>query len=230
MTALYSPSPAFEEAVSYLSNASSLAQVSNTIRLELYGIFKVLTVAPSPNTNRPSLFDLSGRAKWDAWKLAAETYEGHPSKAELRYLDIARSLGWKEGAHRDAETDDAEETEEHAERPGGGGTGMGVSVSVISPPQADDEAATGLHGCAMRDDVAATSAYLQNAEGLDIDGRDEYGYTALHLAADRGNVATVGLLLKHGADKTLKDTDGYTAAELAAIAQRPDIVALLERT
>ena len=30
------------------------------------------------------------------------------------------------------------------------------------------------------------------------------GYTALHLAADRGNIATVELLLKHGADKTLK--------------------------
>ena len=29
---------------------------------------------------------------------------------------------------------------------------------------------------------------------------------------------------------TWQDTDGYTAADLAAIAQRPDIVALLERT
>jgi ankyrin repeat protein len=76
------------------------------------------------------------------------------------------------------------------------------------------------------------------------------GYTALHLAADRGNTATVELLLKHGADKTLKvstlpavyiaciisifftkkDADGYTAADLAGIAQRPDIVALLDST
>jgi len=204
MTTLYSPSPAFEEAVSYLSNASSLAQVSNSIKLELYGLFKVLTVAPSPNTNRPPFFDISGRAKWDAWNLAAETYEERPSEAEYRYLEIARSLGWKEGAHPDAATNDSEETEEEAERPGGGGTGMGVSVSVISSPQADDEVATGLHGYAMRDDVTATSAYLQNTEGLDIDGRDEYGYTALHLATDRGNVATIELLLKHGADKTLK--------------------------
>ncbi len=30
------------------------------------------------------------------------------------------------------------------------------------------------------------------------------GYTALHLAADRGNAATVEFLLKQGADKTLK--------------------------
>ncbi|KAF8481274.1 ankyrin [Russula ochroleuca] len=221
MTVLYSPSPAFAEAVSYLSNASSLAQVSNSVKLELYGLFKFLTVAPSPNTSRPSFFDISGRAKWDAWKLAAETYEGRPSEAEHRYLDVARDLGWKEGAPA-AVTD---ETEERAER--GGGSGMGVSVSVISSPQ-QDEAATGLHACAMRGDVAATSAFLHAGEDLDIDALDEYGYTALHLAADRGNVDTVELLLKHGADKTVEDTDGYTAADLAAIAQRPDIVALLE--
>jgi len=180
-------------------------------------------VAPSPNTNRPSFFDISGRAKWDAWKLAAETYEGRPSEAELRYLEIARSLGWKEWCS----TATMEQTEEPHER-SSGGTGMGVSVSVMSPP--DEQAPTGLHDYAMGDDVAATSAFLDASHDLDIDARDEYGYTALHLAADRGNVATVELLLKHDADRSLKDTDGYTAMDLAAIAQRPDIVALLERT
>jgi hypothetical protein len=99
--------------------------------------------------------------------LAAETYEGRPSEAEHRYLDVARDLGWKEGAPA-AVTD---ETEERAER--GGGSGMGVSVSVISSPQ-QDEAATGLHACAMRGDVAATSAFLHAGEDLDIDALDEY--------------------------------------------------------
>jgi len=223
MTAPYSPSPAFSKAASYLSNAPSLAQVPNSVKLELYALFKLLTVAPWPNTNRPSFFDMSGRAKWDAWKLASETYEGRPSEAEHRYLDIARDLGWKEGVPAEVTS----ETEGRAaER--GGGSGMGVFVSVMSSPQEDEDTANGLHGYAMRDDIAAMSAFLQTEEGLDIDARDEYGYTALHLAVDRGNVATLELLLEHGADKTLKDTDGYTAADLATIAQRPDIVALLE--
>lgn len=67
------------------------------------------------------------------------------------------------------------ETEERAatER-GGGGSGMGVSVSVMSPPQEDEETASGLHAYAMREDVAAMSAFLQAGEGLDIDARDEY--------------------------------------------------------
>ncbi|KAH9175454.1 ankyrin [Lactarius sanguifluus] len=222
----YSPSPAFEEAVAYLSNASSLTRVSNSVKLELYGLFKMLTVATSPNTSRPSFFDIAGRAKWDAWALAAQTFEGRPSEAEHRYLEIARSLGWKEGssAAGDDETEGGQE-----DGGGGGGSGMGISVSVMSPPTLDD--LSGLHGHAMRDDVAAVSAFLSSNEGgADINVRDEYGYTALHLAADRGNVAVVEFLLKQGADKTLKDTDGYTATDLATIAQQHDVVVLLERT
>ncbi|KAF8269332.1 ankyrin repeat-containing domain protein [Lactarius quietus] len=107
---------------------------------------------------------------------------------------------------------------------------MGVSVSVMSPPTLEDVGdSSRLHSYAMGDDVAALSAFLGANEGADIDVRDEYGYTALHLAADRGNAATVEFLLKQGADKTLKDTDGYTATDLATIAQQHDIVALLER-
>lgn len=229
----------FEEAVAYLSNASSsLTRVSNSVKLELYGLFKMLTVATSPDTSRPSFFDITGRTKWDAWMLAAQTYEGRPSEAEHRYLDIAQSLGWKEGsfaatsasADKTADDDD-DETEGQEERGNGGsGTGMGISVSVISPPILDDVGdSSGLHGYAMRDDVAAISALLRASEGADINVRDEYGYTALHLAADRGNVATVEFLLEQGADKTLKDTDGYTATDLATIAQQHDIVVSLER-
>jgi hypothetical protein len=65
-----------------------------------------------------------------------------------------------------------DETDEQAE--GGGGSGMGVSVSVISSPQLDEDAATGLHAYAIRDDVAAMSAFLRAGEGLDIDALDEY--------------------------------------------------------
>jgi acyl-CoA-binding protein len=143
--------------------------------VQLYGLFKLLTVAPSPNTTRPSFFDISGHTKWDAWKLASETYEGRPSEAERRYLDIARDLGWKEEGAPAAVTGETAVAEERV----GGGSGMGVSVSVMSsPPEEDeDEGASGLHAYAMRDDVAAMSAFLQaggEEGGLDIDARDEY--------------------------------------------------------
>lgn len=83
-------------------------------------------------------------------------------------MDVARDLGWKEGAPAPV----MDETEEQAER--SGGSGMGVSVSVISSPQEDEEAATGLHASAMKGDIAATSAFLHAGEDLDIDARDEY--------------------------------------------------------
>ena len=132
----------------------------------------MLTVAPSPNTSRPSFFDLTGRAKWDAWMQAAQTYEGRPSEAEHRYLDIARSLGWTEGSSAVTSAPVDEETEEGQDGGGGGGAGMGISVSVISPPTLSDS--SDLHGYAMRDDVAALSAFLSANEGTDIDVRDEY--------------------------------------------------------
>ena len=43
---------------------------------------------------------------------------------------------------------------------------------MSQPPE--DEQAVGLHGCAMGDDVAALSAFLQASQDLDIDARDEY--------------------------------------------------------
>lgn len=138
----------------------------------------MLTVATSPNTSRPSFFDIAGRAKWDAWTLAAQTYEGRPSEAEHRYLDIAQSLGWKEGASAATSAAAEDETEEEqGERGGGGGggSGMGISVSVISPPILDKvDDSPGLHGYAMGDDVAAISAFLSANEAVDINGRDEY--------------------------------------------------------
>ena len=150
----------------------------------------MLTVATSPNTSRPSFFDIAGRAKWDAWMLAAQTYEGRPSEAENRYLDIAQSLGWKEdssmatsAAAAAAADDETEEGQE--ERGSGGGSGMGISVSIISPPILDEVGdSSGLHGYAMRDDVAAISVFLSANEGADINVRDEYVslYPAFHRA------------------------------------------------
>ena len=73
------------------------------------------------------------------------------------------------------------------------------------------------------------------------------GYTPLHLACDRGNLAVVEVLLKHGADRNLKasrsfiyhsrvcahrhpmqDPDELTALELAETCGHEDIANLLK--
>ena len=42
----------------------------------------------------------------------------------------------------------------------------------------------------------------------------QYGYTPLHLAARNGRLEVVQLLLRHPADKELKDCDGKKPVEI----------------
>ncbi|KAA1468718.1 ankyrin [Dentipellis sp. KUC8613] len=232
----YSPSPAFNQAASYLSNASALAKVSNTVKLELYGLFKLVTVSPSPNTSRPSIFDMTGRAKWDAWAQASKDYEGRTSDAEKRYLDIARSLGWNDDtpAH-DASAATTSSHPAEAESSGdegsgrGSGGGMGVSVSVFAPPEsAEHTDSSELHSLVLKDTHTDLHAFLQANPDCEIDARDSFGYTPLHLASDRGHVAAVEMLVKKGADKSLKDPDDFTALELASLAGHEKVIPLLQ--
>lgn len=228
----YTPSPAFPTAASYLSNAPALSQVSNTVKLELYGLFKLITVSPSPNTSRPSFFDMTGRAKWDAWAQASQDYDGRLNDAEKRYLDIASSLGWKETESGESEGVPSAEQESRASessRPGGGGAGMGVSVSIIAPPALDKNEEGTVHGFAVQNDAQALSEFLEHNSNADLNAKDEFGYTPLHLACDRGNLPIVELLLAKGVDTSIKDPDDFEAVELARIAGHDDIVATLER-
>ena len=45
----------------------------------------------------------------------------------------------------------------------------------------------------------------------DVNARNEFGWTALMYAAEAGAAETVRILLKAGADASVKDTDGKTA-------------------
>lgn len=42
-------------------------KITNEQALEIYAFFKQATVG-NINTNRPGMFDLKGKYKWDAWK------------------------------------------------------------------------------------------------------------------------------------------------------------------
>jgi ankyrin repeat protein len=65
--------------------------------------------------------------------------------------------------------------------------------------------------------------------GADINGRDERGETALHLAALSHGAANVKALLALGADATVKNNEGLTAAEVAASFGDTAIAALLTK-
>ena len=142
-----------------------------------------MTVAPSPNTSRPSLFDFTGRAKWDVWATAGNTYKDGQA-AEERYKAIARQLGWEEGAaptqmpHASSDLDVNDEgvwdLEEGTSSGKAGGGGMGLAVSTMRAPPPGVDMAQSVHSLALCDDGDALSAFLAGHPEVDINEPDEY--------------------------------------------------------
>lgn len=61
---------------------------TNEELLDLYGWFKQATVGDC-NTDRPGMFDLKGKAKWDNWNaLKGKSKE----EAEAKYIEFANGL------------------------------------------------------------------------------------------------------------------------------------------
>ena len=60
----------FEDATARMASndiAEQVGALSNEDKLEFYGLFKQATVG-DVNTERPGMFDMKGKAKWDAWE------------------------------------------------------------------------------------------------------------------------------------------------------------------
>lgn len=70
---------------------------------------------------------------------------------------------------------------------------------------------------------------LLTAPALDATRRNEHGATALHYAADRGDLQSAQSLLQRGADADAKDVDGNTPQALAARNQHAALVALFQQ-
>ncbi|GAA5837910.1 hypothetical protein JCM11251_004696 [Rhodosporidiobolus azoricus] len=217
----------FNRAVQWV--ASSQAVTSNEAKLRLYALYKIATTSSAPSNARPGIFDFTGRAKWDAWASTGKRFErdedGGKETAMREYQEEAKQLGWREGEGEERE-DVAQEgdqpplKQEKQERM--------VAVSVLESDFVDEAPISKLHELAIDGDASALEAFLQGkSKSTNLNERDSYGYAALHLAVDRGNLAATKVLLSAGADKDLKDEDGNTPLDLARLAEQDDLVALL---
>ncbi|THH11118.1 hypothetical protein EW145_g861 [Phellinidium pouzarii] len=203
----------------------------------LYGLYKTLTVSPVPQKSRPSIFSITDRAKWDAWKSAGLAWRGNERDAEVRYIAIAESLGWSPASCAETAPSEApsrapftaEELlaeDSDYETPQSSGGSIGLTVSTLHAPEERDDKT--LHGLAISGDVLKLLALLETNPGTDVNTFDEYGFTALHLACDRGNTSIVEILLKRGANANVNDEDGLSPLDLAREANHEDVAALLE--
>lgn len=144
--------------------------------MQLYAAYKCVTAGIKPTTSRPSFFDMTGRAKWDAWDDLSKKLEDDVDPvqtAERLYVGQARSLGWDES--QETPSND-QEGAGRGSRSGGGGGGMGVSVSV---PAGTDNASVedSVHGFAINGNVGGLEALLDEQPAL-VNARDEFVSTS----------------------------------------------------
>lgn len=84
----------------------------------------------------------------------------------------------------------------------------------ISPTMLDSLGEAALHVVSSTRNEIIISMLLANTSKDEIDVRDQFQNTALHTAAYCGREDVMKLLVAHGADQTLKDFWGLTAAEI----------------
>ena len=149
--------------------------------IQLYGLFKTVSVGLSPTTSRPSIFDITGRAKWDAWSRIGKEYSDVEC-AEARYLELAKELGWdgteqssvpeaNKGKGKASEGDDEAiwDSEESSSKVSGG---LGFSVSTLAYTKEASERS--VHGFAVEDKTREIEELLARAPDLDLNGLDEH--------------------------------------------------------
>ncbi|NXE06583.1 ESPN protein, partial [Lophotis ruficrista] len=87
-----------------------------------------------------------------------------------------------------------------------------MSFTTVSLSERDAEGATAMHFAASRGHAKVLSWLLLHGGEITTDG---WGGTPLHDAAENGELECCQILVVNGADLSVRDQDGYTAADLA---------------
>ena len=182
-------------------------------RLRLYGLYKQSTCG-AVTAGRPYVWDVAGRAKWDAWNS-----HGAMKRADARgrYVALVAELSSNDGSNDGNDAAEAQAAQSIA--------GARVSTMACESSGDGDDDAPPLVRLAERGDVAGVRAALQG--GAAVDACDGDGRAALHWAADGGSVECCRILLEAGACVDARDGDGLTALHYAVICDRGDVVDLL---
>lgn len=175
--------------------------------------------------SRPSLFSMTARRKYDAWKQLTGTDR---SKAMEEYIAGVKdkdpewngeaSGSWARVSRMPAPADNEETNDSNnifldAVKGGCESTLSDmprIKEYVISH---FEDGMTGLHWACDRGHEEVAELLLQR--GALVNARDDAGQTAMHYAASCGHKQLVLLLLRHKADPSLTDDDGLTPKQVA---------------
>lgn len=153
----------------------------------------MVTVSRTPQGSKPSIFDMTGRAKWEAWskegkesELARESLED----VQNRYLALCGKYGWVPNTTQVANAKDM--TEQNSEEEGvhdidwdapedpknddrrHNGRAMGKSVSMLERKEENEPDLTTLHGLTVLGEAGKLRTLLDLDHEVDINEKDEY--------------------------------------------------------
>lgn len=205
----------------FTSACSFLPSVVNGISQEdllyLYGRYKQATSGPASESERPGIFDIKGRQKFNSWLNLGcmpreEAMQEYISK--LMSLDVgfdpfkkySNAFGIRPSTMA-ADSDSSEAEEE-----------SGMSEETIE-----------WFNAVKVGDLTKIENLLRINKDL-LRAKDDNQMAALHWAADRGNEQVVEFLLETGADIKVQDYDGQTPLHYAVSCSHCKTVeVLLER-
>lgn len=170
--------------------------------LIFYSLYKQSTVGPC-NTPKPGIFNMQGRAKWNAWNDLGRMSK---SDAMVAYITKLKEVDpdWK--------TENEFDSEKHKKS-------YWVSVSQPLPIDDQQENKT-FHDYVKDGNLDQIKSYFSSevtvsddfGRKMHINEHDENGLGAIHWAADRGHSHILEVLLTNGADVNLADSEGGQTA------------------
>ena len=170
----------------FLSSASAEAQ------LLLYGLYKRVTNGVAPESARPALWDLTSKAKYDAWMRQSEKTR---QDAADEYVALVQLLSQDKGKGG-----------------GGGGTNSGgPRVSMMIQPEGNIDLLDSPYERIKALMVTEDEAALRKAVTIDLVAeRDDERRTLLHWAADGNHLVAIRVLVEAGADVDALDDEELT--------------------
>lgn len=212
----------FEACAAAIRDQTNLTQPQ---MLKLYALYKQATSGPC-SMPAPNALNVVATAKYKAWKNLGEEMDKMTAMQE--YIDLVMLIEFTKEANDQADIiySDDDGDEDNIMDVGG----MGVKPSTLnygdeSEEKVDpgmDSTESELHKFA-RDNYPQQLENLFNNSSLNPNCLDVAGQTALHLAADRGTVDCISVLLRNGADPNASDADGISVLQTAVIAGHYDV-------